>query len=434
MLSASALTVLGSLAPFLVGTQAVLVMRDLDFGAAGVGLAVSVFFGAAALVTVLSTGTFERMSRRTGRAVSGALVAIGSLAVALIVRDLPGLALAMVVLGAGNAACQGTSNKTVASMLPPHRRGLGFGIKQAAVPTAIMLGGLAVPLTTTMLGWRSTFVATGCLGILVFGYALVDAFGEGVTRRQRHPPGEPREEAVRLRIRPSLHTSDLSDHAPLGPLALCAVAVGCASMACNFFGAYLAIWAHEAGLTIEQAGWLMACGAGTSVAVRVLSGLRADGRFGGNMSVVATMMLGGALALFGIGAVPELWGVILFGVLAFGVGWSWHGLMLFAVARVGRDAPTQAISVVQSGAFVGGAAGPALLGLVVEGVGFEWAWRAGGVLFVVSAALVLLARSGFRRDLLRRPPRSVFYFGGGRRRPRRVIGGAAEPTEDQNLD
>lgn len=417
MLSASGLTVLGALAPFLVGAQAVLIVRDLGFGAAGVGLVVSIFFGSAAITTILAARAFGRMSGRAGRAVAGGLVAVGSLAVGLLVRDLLGLALAMVVLGAANATCQGTANRTVASVLPADRRGLGFGIKQAAVPTAIMLGGLAVPTTTALLGWRSTFVATGVVGALILLAALRG----------------PRAEVAAAPRGPGRHTREATDHAPRGPLVLCALAVGSASMACNFIGAYLASWAHEVGLTVEQAGWLVAGGSALSMVARVLTGARADRRFGGNLSIVAAMMLGGAVALLVLGAVPRPWAVVLSGVVAFVVGWSWPGLMLFAVARVGRDAPTQASSVVQAGAFVGGAVGPALLGLVVEGAGFAWAWWAGAALFLLSAVLTVLARAGFRTDLVRRPPATVFYYGGGRATPRRVVGGGAgqDPAGDR---
>ena len=55
MLGASALTTLGAIPPFLVGAQAVLLMHDLDFGAARLGVAVSTFFAVAALVTILAT-------------------------------------------------------------------------------------------------------------------------------------------------------------------------------------------------------------------------------------------------------------------------------------------------------------------------------------------------------------------------------------------
>src|SRR5690606_29072959 len=103
----------------------------------------------------------------SGRLVAGGLVATGGLGIALLVQDWWWLVGAMAVLGAANATCQGTSNRTVATLLPSHRRGLGFGIKQGAVPVAIVLGGLAVPTTTEVFGWRSTFLITGSVGLLV---------------------------------------------------------------------------------------------------------------------------------------------------------------------------------------------------------------------------------------------------------------------------
>lgn len=416
MLGASALTTLGALPPFLVGSQAVLMMPDLGFGVAGVGVVVSVFFAAAALCTILGAGLLERWSPRTGRLYAGALVASGGLAVAFLVHDLVGLIVAMAVLGAANAACQGTSNKAVASLLPPGRRGLGFGIKQAAVPTAIMLGGLAVPTTTAFLGWRSTFVITGTVGLILLVLAMLRPHPAGAG-------GSPVGTVAGSQARRSPAPRAAPDHAPWKPLILCALAIAFASMSCNFLGAYLASWAHQVGLTIEQAGWLMAGGSSTSVIMRVVAGFRADRRYGGNLSVVAVMILGGGVAMFFIGWLAVPWAVIVFGILAFAIGWSWPGLMLFAVARVGRDMPTQASSIVQAGAFAGGAVGPALLGFVIQGFGFAVAWWAAGVFFLIAAVLTVVARWGFRRDLERRPPAQEFFYGGGRDRPRRVVGG-----------
>ncbi|SOC53829.1 MFS transporter [Ornithinimicrobium cerasi] len=419
MLGASALTTLGAIPPFLVGAQAVLLMRDLDFGPAGLGLAVSTFFAVAALVTILGGSRLERWGDPAGRLVAGLLVATGGLGLALLVRDWPSLVAAMAVLGAGNATCQSTSNRTVATALPPHRRGLGFGVKQSAVPAAIMLGGLAVPTTTAALGWRSTFVVTGLLGVLVALTALASALA-GRRRHRRTTAARPGAGAGTVAGRGGRHTPEDRDRAPWGPLLLCGVAITFASAAANFLGAYLASWAHEVGLTIGQAGLLMAAGSGSSVLVRVVSGLRADARHGGNLSVVAAMMLSGAVCLALIGAVPQVWSVLLFGFLAFAVGWSWPGLLLYAVARVGRDAPTQASSVVQAGAFVGGALGPVGFGLLVAGLGFRGAWEAAAAALLVAGVLTLLARHGFRRDLRERPPTEPFAYGGGRRSPRFV--------------
>lgn len=433
MLGASSMTTLGAIPPFLLGAQAVLMMRELGFGPGRLGVAVSTFFAVAALCTILAGSWFGRWSGPTGRLICGVLVATGGLAIAMRVRDWPWLVVAMAVLGAGNATCQGTSNRTVGSVLPPHRRGLGFGLKQSAVPAAIMLGGLAVPTTTALFGWRSTFLVTGVIGALV---ALSGVVGMAASlarpRGRRLPPGDA---GTARSVHPAptrgagARTRSVekarADRAPWGPLLMCGLAITFASSSANFIGAYLASWAHEVGLSVGQAGLLMAAGSGSSILVRILAGLQADRRFGGNLSVVATMTMIGAACLVMIGTVPQPWAVIVFGFLAFALGWSWPGLMLYAVARVGRDSPTQASSVVQAGAFVGGALGPVSFGFLVSSLGYQGAWLAAATSFLVSGALTLLAREGFRKDLRRRPPSEPFGFGGGRERPRYV---AARPT------
>lgn len=414
MLGASALTTLGAIPPFLVGAQAVLMQRELDFGPSVLGLVVSTFFAVAALATILGGKLLETWTRRQGQLTSGILVALGGFALAFLVHRWEALIVVMAVLGLANAACQGTANQTVATVLPAHRRGLGFGLKQSAVPAAIMFGGLAVPTMTAVFGWRSTFAVTGSTGLVVVVLAL---------RQPRVGRTVPRGGFV----------GGAMDRAPWAPLLLCGIAIMFASAAANFLGAYLASWAYDVGLTVGQAGLLMAAGSGSSILIRVFAGHRADRRYGGNLAVVAAQMAAGAVCLALIGlAVP--WVVIVFGFLAFGLGWSWPGLFLYAVARVGRDAPTRATSVVQAGAFTGGAVGPVLLGLVVSGVGFQAAWWAAAGSFVIAATLTMVARAGFRRDLVRRPPATPFGYGGGVGEPKRVARLSDESAEGDRPD
>ncbi|GAA1176140.1 hypothetical protein GCM10009584_17010 [Ornithinimicrobium humiphilum] len=417
MLGASALTTLGAIPPFLLGAQAVLVRGDLDFGAAGLGVAVSAFFAVAALVTIAAGGLFDRIEVAGARLAAGLLVGCGGLGIAGLAHDWTGLVLGMAVLGAANATCQGASNRTIATLLPAGRRGLGFGLKQSAVPVAVMLGGLAVPTMTALLGWRSTFVVTGSVGLLV---ALVGVVG--LTRSWwaagRRDASAPTSSAPGAPARGDASARTVVDRAPWGPLLLCGLATTFASASANFLGSYLASWGHEVGLTVGQAGLLMAAGSGASVVVRVLMGARADRRYGGNLTMVTTLIMVGALCLTMLALVPRIEVVVVFGFLAFGLGWSWPGLILFAVARIGRDAPTQASSVVQAGAFVGGALGPVSFGVLVQVLGFRGAWLAAAVSFAISGALVLGARRGFRRDLVSRPPARPLGFGGGRGVPR----------------
>lgn len=174
----------------------------------------------------------------------------------------------------------------------------------------------------------------------------------------------------------------------------------------------------------------MATGSALNIIVRVLSGHRADLREGGNLPVVAFQMLVGAAAL-ALLSVPSPWTVVPAALLAFGLGWSWPGLLLFAVVRVGRDSPGSASGVVQAGAFVGGAAGPALFGFVVGSAGFAVAWQMTAVLFLAAALLVLFARRLFIADLVARPPQTPLRYGGGRGRPARTTHPHEEAPEDR---
>lgn len=386
MAAASGLTTLGAIPPFLLGAQAVAVRADLGLGLGVFGIAVSVFFGTAALATVFVSGPFDRLGRRWGLALAGGFVALGGGAVAGPVEGWRSLLATMVVLGLGNAACQSTANMLMARALPVGRRGLGFGIKQSAVPLAIMLAGLAVPSVGRLGGWRVTFAILGGLGVLVVLVAVV--------RGHRWPP-----------LSRAAVVEDASlDVPPTLPLLLAGVGITFASAAANFVGSFVASWGFEVGLTPTQTGVLMAVGAGASIVLRVLSGWRADRRHGANLPVVATQMIVGGLACLGL-AVDAAWSVVVFGLLALSIGWAWPGLLLFAVARLGRDHPAQASGVVQAGAFAGGAVGPMLLGALSAAAGFPLTWLVAAGCFGVAGSLILLSRRLFSIDLARRPPR-----------------------------
>lgn len=412
MMSASALTTLGAIAPFLLGSQAVLIREELGFGTGLMGVAVSLFFASAASATVWGGRWITRLSPSRGRLLAGALVAGGGLCVAVLAHSWWVLAAGMIVLGLGNAACQGTSNKAVTHALPPHRRGLGFGIKQSAVPAAIMFGGLAVPTTTALLGWRSTFVVIGLVGVAVAAWAVLRSPSPGSVGSDG---GVDEVDPARL------------DLAPRGPLLLCGLSITCASAAANFLGAYLPTWAHEVGLSVATAGLLVALGSSLSIVIRVAQGHRADRRFGGNVSLVIAEMLVGAVCLGVLALVPASWAVVVFGLLALSVGWSWPGLFLYAVARVGRDDPAAASSVVQAGAFAGGAIGPVSFGVMVSALGFRGAWALAAGAFLVAAVLAYLGRRGLRADLRERPPSRPLGYGGGRVEPRFTTGPGQQP-------
>lgn len=154
-----------------------------------------------------------------------------------------------------------------------------------------------------------------------------------------------------------------------------------------------------------------------NIVFRLLSGHRADRRQIRHLPVVAAQMLVGAIA-FLVLPVPSPVTAILSAIVAFAVGWSWSGLLLYAVVRFGRDLPAKALGVVQAGAF----------GFVVDASGYETAWRLAALLFFAAAMLIVLARRLFFADQVARPPRdAIAYDGGGRGAPAQVTELRPEP-------
>jgi MFS family permease len=397
VVGASALTTLGTIPVFLLGAQAVFIRSDLGFGATEFGAAVSVFFASAAAAALLGGGVLDRIGRRKSTLLAGALAATGGFGTAGLAQSWLVLVAFMAVLGATNAACQVTSNLTLARAVPPHRRGLGFGVKQAAIPLAIALAGLAVPAVAQSVGWRWTYVCTGAAGLVVIGTGL------RMPRAAHRPAG----------------TLAGPDRPPLLPLLIIATAVTVASAAANSFGAFVASWAFEVGLTPSEAGVLMASGSALNLVVRVWSGHRADQRHGRNLPVVAVQMLGGGVAL-ALLSIASPWAVVPAALAAFVVGWSWPGLLMFAVVRVGRELPGLASGFLQAGAFLGAALGPGVFGVLVGSLGYPVAWGIGALLFFAAAVLVLLGRRLLLQDLVARPPTTPLGYGGGRGRPLRT--------------
>jgi MFS family permease len=380
LLTAVAIATLGALPAFLLGAQFVLVASELSLDERDLGVAVGVFFASAALASAPAGSIADRLGPRRSMAVAGALSTAAALTVAVLVSSLTGLLVGLAAAGAANAALQMTANATLARSIPPHRRGLAFGIKQSAIPVAILLGGLAVPAVGLALGWRWTYGIVAICG----GFVVLAAL-----RRTSTAASAPAADAR-------------GEGAPRSGLVLTAVATSLANASANSLGAFLPAWTFSLGMSPRASGLLLALGAAICAVGRVVSGVAADRRGGRNLPVVAALMAVGAAGFFLL-AQGDLRLVVLGALIAFGLGWSWPGLLIFAVVRVGRDRPALASSAVQAGGFAGGAIGPPLFGWLVISTSYETGWRAAGLLTLVAAALLLYTRRIFLRDLTARP-------------------------------
>ncbi|MEU1842506.1 MFS transporter [Micromonospora sediminicola] len=350
---------------FLVGGLAVQLGDELGFSPAGLGLAVSVYFGVSALASVPSGALVERYGPAPV-ARAGILLSAGSLlAVATLARSYPVLVALLAIGAAANALGQLASNAALAAHVPARRQGLSFGVKQAAIPVSTLLAGVAVPTVALTAGWRWAFVVAA-------GAAL--AALPAVPRSERNRDG---------RAAPG------SGGGGRGPLVVVGLAATLAAAAANALGTFLVDSSAARGLSPALAGLTLTLGSAVCVVARIGVGWFADRRASGHVGLIAGLLVAGAVGLVLLavaGPVPLVAGV----VLGFGLGWAWPGLMNFAVVRLHPQAPAAATSITQTGVYAGGSLGPLGLGTLAGVAGYPAMWLTAAVAMLLAALLMLL--------------------------------------------
>jgi predicted MFS family arabinose efflux permease len=294
--------------------------------------------------------------------------AISLLCIALFASSRNGLFGLLVLGGLANALAQVAANLALARGVRTERQGLAFGMKQAAIPAATLLSGLAVPLVGTTIGWRWAF--TGCaLG----AFAIACTVPKTTEDQVRH------------------HTNEHSDDMRPVPLILLALGIGLGSAAAVPLGAFTVGSGVDAGLQVGFAGLLLAAGGVVGIVVRLALGWLADRRSAGHLRIVATMLIAGT-AGFVLLATGVSWLFVIGTLLAFGAGWGWHGLFNFAVVKYNPNTPAAATGITQTGAAAGSAVGPFLFGVIVESTSYGTAWLCAAAAALVAAVAILAGR------------------------------------------
>src|SRR5215217_7337314 len=259
ILLAVAVATVGVLPAFLTGGLAVQIRDELEFGSAALGLAVAAFFASSSLASAVMGRLVERIGAHRGMRLAALGSAASLLGVALLAASWAGLVACLVLGGLANAASHPATNLSLAREVPAGRQGLSFGVKQAAIPVATLLAGLAVPTIAVTLGWRWAFAGGAALALAV---ALLV------------PAGAPKSIVRQTRV-------TREKDARTGPLFLLALGIGLGSTAATPLGAFLVESSVAAGLRVETAGLLLAAGSAASIVVRVVFGRLADGMSGG---------------------------------------------------------------------------------------------------------------------------------------------------------
>ena len=388
LLAVSVATV-GVLPGFLTGGLAVQIRDELDFDEGALGFAVAVFFAASALGSVLFGRVVERVGSSLGMRLAALVSASSLLAVSVLAGSWWGLVGCLILGGFGNAISHPATHLLLAREVLQGRQGLAFGIKQAAIPAATLLAGLAVPAIALTVGWRWAFAGGAALALCMV--LLV-------------PRGE--EDGARGHVREA-RAGDV----PLAPLVLLALGIGLGSAAANPLGAFAVESAVATGVEVGAAGLLLAFGSAAGIGVRVVFGYLADKLNSGSLRLVAGMLVVGTVGfvLLASGAPSLLVAGIL---LSFAAGWGWPGLFNFAIVRSNPGAPAAATGITQTGASGGAAAGPLAFGYIVEETSFGTAWMCSSLLALAAAAAILIGRNMLLRDRAQRKRTAKAQTGG----------------------
>ena len=130
------------------------------------GLVDSAFKWAYALGFIFFGWLIDRIGTRRGFSLSILVWSLAGIAVAM-VRSVGGLAVARFSLGLGESGNYPAGIKSVAEWFPRRERALATGIFNSGANIGIIATAVVVPWLTVQYGWRSAFVTTGALGLVL---------------------------------------------------------------------------------------------------------------------------------------------------------------------------------------------------------------------------------------------------------------------------
>lgn len=368
-------TITGGMPVFLLGALFAQLQGDLDAPAWVLGVAVAWYWAVAAVVSMLSGRVISRIGSRTATVLSIAGAVASLLGSAFLAPTWIALVLWAGLGGAANSLGHPASNHLMSLKVPAERLATAFGVKQAAVPFAAFLAGLAVPAVALTLGWQWGFGLSAVLGAVLL--VLFLRFGP------RRAPG-----SVRKR----------GPHVPLpGPLLryllLMSTATTIGAAAAGAASAFAVTAGIQRGIPDALAGILLSAGSLLGAVARTVAGRVAD-RTGGRIALplTAALLASGAIGT-ALLAVDATWAFAIGALLALGPGWGWTGLTHFVVSRVSGAATPSATGIVQTGSYLGSGGGPLVFGLafaaVGTGAGHTLVWLPVAVAQVVATLVVL---------------------------------------------
>jgi MFS family permease len=373
--SALAGTAAGVLPATLFGGLSPLIRAEFGFAPIWIGLSIGIFFLTSSLTSPFAGRLSESVGSQRGLWIGTGVSVTALLGIGLISKDLLAVCLFLAFAGFGNATIQTAANIALARGVDQSRRGLAFGLKQAAVPVATAIGGFSVPTVGLNFGWRVAFIGAAILALT--SMLLPTPTAPSVRDATGRPP----------RLSP-VPTS----------IWLLTIGIALGAGAANGMTSYFVESSIEGGWSVAQAGTLLGLGSLLGILSRIVSGAAADRMVGSGFPLVSRMMLVGAFgfASFALLEFPLFMALGL--VFSFIAGWGYNGLFIYSVVRLYPEAPGAATGVTQIGAFGGPVVGPIIFGALITTASYEVAWIVVGVMSALGALAVRLGHRAGERE------------------------------------
>ncbi|MGA7226749.1 MAG: MFS transporter [Acidimicrobiia bacterium] len=362
--------VLAALPIFMVGGLAVQIRGELGFNEAALGAAVTIAFALGAVTAPLGGRIADRIGPHHSVVIGSVASAVAMIGISMWSQTWPQLVASLGLAGLAIALFDPGLAILVRRSIPTDRQGFAFGLKEASVPAATLVAGLAVPAIALTVGWRWAF-AFGAIPVAVIAFALP---------RVRLSPVDPGPPAERRRIDRSMRPAVL----------LAATAAGLGTFAASGVGVFLTESAVAMGSSPGAAGLLLATGSIAGIVTRLATGMAADRRGGEQLGVISGMLGIGAAAI-ALGATGESVLLVVGTVGAFAGAWGWTGIYFLSLVRASPSTPGAVAGLGNAGLGVGNALGPIFFGLAAQSISFRAAWACAAVAAAIGAILMRYA-------------------------------------------
>jgi sugar phosphate permease len=325
------------------------------------------------MVSLVAWGLIvDRIGERASMTAGLAIVAVGALGASQS-DSLTGLALWFVLGGVGAGSTNSASGRVVVGWFPAHRRGTAMGIRQTGLPLGVGVAALLVPNVVEARGLSTTLLVTSAVcavTTVLCAMLIVD------------PPRPTRSEAATRGHLANPYTRDSR---------LWRIHLASALLVVPQF----TVWTYMLVWLIDDKGWSTAAAsalvASTQVvgaAGRIGAGWWSD-RVGSRLGPMRTVAVAAAATMLSLGLLSGTPLAIALIVIATAVTVADNGLAFTSVAEIGGPFWSgRAMGVQNTGQYVASALVPPLVGALVAGRGYGFAFAAVAVFPLLAIPLV----------------------------------------------